>query len=163
MRFVLPLLLVLLTACGEPPVSVTEAPPRAHSQNKATKEAPPEPRTIEREDGILIHIREAGSGPLLTIGDRVTAHVVARVKDSEAPFLSTRSAGYPMTYSLDVAASDTPIEGLRLALAELRVGTLAEIEIPATLAYGEAGLASAGIPADADLVFEVRIKRKLQQ
>jgi len=67
-----------------------------------------------------------------------------------------------MTYSLDVDAPDTPIEGLRLALVELRVGTLAEIEIPAELAYGEAGLESAGIPANAELVFEVRIKRKLK-
>jgi len=152
----------MAAACGKPPVSVTEAPARTRTQKQAKGETPPEPRTIEREDGIVIEILEVGSGPTLTIGDRVSAHVVASVADNEAPFLSTRVAGHPMTYSLDVNTPDTPIEGLRLALTEMRVGTLAEIKIPAELAYGETGLESAGIPADAELVFEVRIKRKLK-
>lgn len=163
MRVTFPCALVLMAAaCGEPPVSVTEAPLGTRTQNDSKREAPPEPRTVEREDGIVINIREAGSGPKLIIGDRVSAHVVGRVAMSEKPFLSTRVAGHAMTYSLDVATLDTPIEGLRLALSELRVGTLAEIKIPAELGYGDAGLESAGIPANAELVFEVRIKRKLK-
>ncbi len=165
MRYWIGITLVLIAACGEPPISVTEAPQRNNGTKSApepAQEAPAEPRTIEREDGIHIEVREAGTGPKLAVGDRVSAHVVARVSESEKPFLSTRISGRPMTYSLDIAAPDTPIEGLRLALSELRVGSLADIKIPAALGYGEAGLESAGIPADADLEFEVRIKRKLK-
>ena len=115
MRTAFALSLILLAACGDPEVSVTEAPnrtPSATTSKPAANEAPLEPRTIEREDGINIEIREVGRGPVLRVGDRVSAHVVARVFESEEPFLSTRINGYAMTYSLDVGASDTPIEGI---------------------------------------------------
>ncbi len=159
------LTLLLLTACGEPPVSVTEAPSTRNSYKRKTElieEVPAAPRTIERTDSILIEIREAGTGRQLRVGDRVSAQVVARVSESETPFLSTRISGRPVTYSLDVSAPDTPVEGLRRALTELRVGTLADIKIPAELAYGEAGLEAAGIPPNSELEFEVRIKRMLK-
>ena len=160
-------MLVLTIACSEQEISVTEAPQQETQRPKSEKveardTTPAEPRTVEREDGIRVEVHEAGSGRPLQVGDRVRAHVVARVRDAEEPFLSTRTTGRPATYSLDVGRPDTPIEGLRRALSELRVGARATLQIPSDLAYGKDGLSAAGIPADADLVFEVTIKSRIQ-
>lgn len=166
MRTLLLLALFATVSCSEQEIAVTEAPSRTENYKDAKAEEaelpPAEPRSIEREDGIAIEVLEAGKGHPLQVGERVRAHVIARVQDAEDPFLSTRTTGRPLTYSVDVGRTDTPIEGLRRALTELRVGSRAKVTIPSDLAYGTEGLPAAGIPADAILEFEIGIKSRIQ-
>ena len=158
--------LLTLVGCSEPPLSVSEAPERAVHASAPVDEATPEPEEptrIERANGLVIDIEEHGQGARLHHGDHVRLHLVGHVEGTELPFVSTRVSGIPMSLHLETSGPDTPIEGLRLALCELRVGTRASVRVPADLAYGEDGLESAGIPGDSRLLFDVHVKARIEE
>ena len=158
--------LLTLVGCSEPPLSVSEAPERVVHARAPIEETAPEseePARIERANGLVIDIEEQGQGPLLRHGDRIRLHLVGHVEGTEAPFFSTRVSGIPMSLHLETSGPETPVEGLRLALCELRVGTRASVRVPADLAYGDRGLESAGIPADSRLLFDVHVKARIEE
>jgi FKBP-type peptidyl-prolyl cis-trans isomerase FkpA len=144
-------------ACAEPvdPSEVGEAP-RARGPDSATKASSSESPSarIEKADGLVVDVIEEGAGPRVREGDRVTLHCVGKLAESGVVFGSSESSGIPLSIRLQ---RDHAILGLVRGLDGLRVGTRASLHIPSALAYGEAGLESSGIPANADLLYEVHV------
>jgi peptidylprolyl isomerase len=114
----------------------------------------PVPRTVEKGDGCTVEITENGAGAVANFGDEVALTCEARVKDSEAKFLSTAGWDVPLRIRIGDPAV---LPGLSRGLLGLSAGTRARIEVPPALAYGEKGSQASGIPADATLVFDVEV------
>jgi FKBP-type peptidyl-prolyl cis-trans isomerase len=114
------------------------------------------PRTEQRGDGLVVEVHAPGQGASVTAQDSVRVHYTAFLPGSEKPFASTRASGAPLVVHL---ASGRPrvIEGLRRGLVGLRPGARVTLRIPAALAWGADGIPSSGVPADADVVFEVDV------
>ncbi len=81
----------------------------------------------------------------------------ARVKDAEQPFATTRGLYQPQRFVLDARSDASPLPALSRALVGLDQGTRARVHVPAALGYGKTGLPSSGVPADAELVFEIEL------
>ncbi len=151
MRAILPCLL-LAVACGEDvdPGEVGEAPRPGSPAPGLLDERPA--MEVEKPGGLRVEVLEEGAGRAVRAGDRVTVQYVARLAEAEEPF--GRSGGIPFTFALRKGGV---IRGLSLGLEGLRVGTRCVLHIPSELGYGAEGLAGAGVPPDADLVYEVEI------
>lgn len=153
------LLPLVLCALGCPehvdPSEVGEAPrvraPDAAAQSTSTE--PPAVR-VEKAGGLVVEVAEHGTGRLVREGDRVEMHCVGTLAATGAVFATSATSGIPLSLWL---RRDSVIPGLVRGLDGLHVGARAKLFIPSALAYGEAGLASAGIPASADLVYEVHV------
>jgi FKBP-type peptidyl-prolyl cis-trans isomerase len=150
-------------ACGEAPNEAgSDRPPESSSSaivpaSKVESEPLATPITIDKGDGCTVVIREEGHGRAARIGDEVTVEYVARVKDAETPFASTSGWSQPCRIALGSPTGPRTISGLTRGLEGLKAGTKATITVPPELAYGKTGVPSAGIPADATLVFDVEI------
>ena len=146
--------LALLTSCGSSAVEVQEATDPGAAADAALLDADPgtEPERIESRDGLVVRLIERGSGPRASVGDRLRLHYRGTVAASGDAFRSTLERGIPD----EVVLGHNPIiPGLERALLGMRAGTRAEVQVPAQLAYGSAGLGA--IPPDADLRFELRL------
>jgi FKBP-type peptidyl-prolyl cis-trans isomerase len=110
--------------------------------------------TLDKGDGCLVEITREGTGRVVGIGDEVVLAYDARVDDTGPPVASTRDWTVPCSVKL---GDPSLIRGLTRGIEGLKVGTEARIEVPPELAYGKAGKPEAGVPADARLVFEVRV------
>lgn len=158
-------LLAALAACGAgcgpgPGHTVAAAGPVAAGAVAAPESAPipavPVPRAVPRTEDLgrdlRVEVLAEGSGPALAPGARARIHYRALAAGAEQPFDSTRGRGIPFAVDL----SRTPIvPGLRLALEGRRAGDELRVHVPAALGWG--ALASAPVPPDSDLVFEVHI------
>ena len=133
-----------LAGCGRDP------------EPKPAPESPslPVPRTVEKGDGCTVEITEDGAGAVANFGDEVALACEARVKDGEAKFLSTAGWDVPLRIRIGDPAV---LPGLSRGLLGLSAGTRARIEVSPALGYGAKGSPSAGIPADATLVFDVEV------
>ena len=130
---------------------VSEAPPP--ESNEAGTDAP-EPKRVVTKGALRIEVLEEGDGRTVRSGDWITVHYRGRLAESETVFDDTHKRGVPYSTWL---RSGKVIRGWERGIEGLRVGTHAVLHIPARLAYGEMGLASAGIPPGADLVYELEI------
>lgn len=117
-------------------------------------DAPATSRTVDKGDGCLVEITREGAGPTVGIGKEIVLEYDARVDDTGPPIASTRDWSVPCRLRL---GDPTLIRGLTRGLEGLKVGSSARIEVPPDLAYGKGGKPESGVPADALLVFEVRI------
>jgi FKBP-type peptidyl-prolyl cis-trans isomerase len=153
----MPLALLLTLACGrsEDGHDLEAEGPREEVVSSVTAVAGP--RTVDRGSGCLVDVIVEGKGRELAAGDEVIFAYEARVCGADAPFASTREWTQPCTAKLDTTGHPPLIAGLVRGLIGLTIGTKARIEVPAELAYGKEGLPSAGIPADAALVFDVEV------
>jgi len=141
--------------CGDPEVEVDEAGTSAGSTAESIPEpALGEPTTRELPGGLVVHVRRPGRGPEARTGDRVSVHYTARISGSETVVESTRSSGIPFEFTL---GRREVVRGLERALQGCRAGAELEVEIPAALAYGEAG--HGDVPSDTDLTFEIELVR----
>jgi FKBP-type peptidyl-prolyl cis-trans isomerase FkpA len=155
--------LAIAWACGdnskdaESEQEAAVSTPLGASSNGTATATSSTPITIDKGDGCVVVIQEEGRGRAARIGDHVTLDYVARVNDSETPFAST--SNWTERCRIELGSLDGPrvVRGLARGLEGLKGGAKATITIPPALAYGKAGLPSAGIPADATLVFEVQV------
>lgn len=155
--------LALASACSDnakdpslQPEPAIASPSRSPSDDAAPASTS-EPITVDKGDGCVVVIQAEGHGPAARIGDEVTLDYVARLSDTETPFASTSSWIEPCRVVLGNVAGPRVVPGLVRGLEGLKEGAKATITVPPALAYGKAGLPSAGIPADATLVFEVHL------
>lgn len=107
-----------------------------------------------RAGGLVVRLETPGSGPAVALGDALTLHYRAFVAEQEQPFDATE--GVPLRVVLG-AAQPRLIEGLTRGLVGLRAGAHARLEIPPALAWGTKGNEAIGVPADAALVYDVRV------
>lgn len=93
-----------------------------------------------------------GSGQEVKSGDSVTAHYTGAVAKDGIIFQSSHDSGQPATFPLSQV-----IKGWTEGVPGMKVGGKRRLLIPAALAYGANPPQGSGIPANADLVFDVEL------
>lgn len=109
----------------------------------------------EREGGLLVEDMVIGTGHEVKPGMAVVAHYHGTLKSTGAEFDSSFTRGEPASFHLDGV-----IAGWTKGLPGMKVGGVRRLTIPSALAYGERS-PSDKIPANADLVFVVRLEDAL--
>lgn len=93
-----------------------------------------------------------GEGAAAEASDTVTVHYVGAIAKTGAVFQSSRDFGKPITFGLDQV-----IAGWKEGVPGMKVGGKRRILIPADKAYGDRPPYGSGIPANADLVFDIEL------
>jgi len=93
-----------------------------------------------------------GTGQEVKPGDKVTVDYTGAVAATGTIFQSSLDSGQPISFPLDGV-----IVGWRDGLPGMKVGGTRRLLIPAAQAYGATPPPGSGIPANADLVFDVTL------
>lgn len=93
-----------------------------------------------------------GTGPAVQPGQTVTVDYTGAVASTGVIFQSSRDLGQPATFPLNQV-----IAGWSQGIPGMKVGGTRRLLIPAALAYGANPPQGSGIPANADLVFDVTL------
>ena len=103
--------------------------------------------TLEKIDTVV------GTGDEATAGSTVTAHYTGAVAATGVIFQSSHDgANQPIPFSLSGV-----IQGWADGVPGMKVGGKRRLLIPAAQAYGATPPAGSGIPANADLVFDIEL------
>jgi FKBP-type peptidyl-prolyl cis-trans isomerase FkpA len=95
-----------------------------------------------------------GDGDEAKAGDSVTVDYTGAVAKTGIVFQSSKDSGQPAQLSLD-----SVIDGWKQGIPGMKVGGTRRLLIPASMAYGSTPPQGSGIPADADLVFDVTLHK----
>jgi len=93
-----------------------------------------------------------GTGSEVKAGDKVTVNYTGAVASTGIIFQSSLDSGQPATFGLSQV-----IKGWTDGIPGMKVGGKRRLLIPAALAYGANPPQGSGIPANADLVFDVEM------
>lgn len=93
-----------------------------------------------------------GTGEAVKQGDSVTVDYTGAVAATGVIFQSSKDTGQPASFSLSQV-----IAGWSQGIPGMKVGGTRRLLIPAKLAYGGNPPPNSGIPANADLVFDVTL------
>ncbi len=93
-----------------------------------------------------------GTGVEAKANDTVTAHYTGAVAATGIVFQSSIDSGSPIPFGLNQV-----IQGWSKGVPGMKEGGKRRLLIPSALAYGANPPAGSGIPADADLVFDVEL------
>lgn len=126
----------------------------ALSDIKPTDTAPAITGDLKTQDGVQYIDLKVGCGDTVAAGASVTAFYAGWVKDGALFDASSKHGTDPATFTLDPSGL---IAGWVQGIPGMKVGGIRRLIIPGALGYGAAGNSSAGIPANADLVFDVAI------
>jgi FKBP-type peptidyl-prolyl cis-trans isomerase len=96
----------------------------------------------------------AGTGDVVKPGATVTVDYTGAVAATGIIFQSSKDSGQPVTFPLSGV-----IPGWTQGIPGMKVGGTRRLLIPASLAYGASPPAGSGIPANADLVFDVTVHK----
>lgn len=96
--------------------------------------------------------RVPGTGTVVESGDTVTCHYTGAIAKTGAVFQSSRDFGKPISFPLSGV-----IAGWTQGVPGMKVGGTRRLYIPSELAYGSRPPFGSGIPADADLVFDIEL------
>jgi len=96
--------------------------------------------------------RVVGTGAEVAPGDTVTCHYTGAVAKTGAVFQSSRDFGKPISFPLSGV-----IAGWTEGVPGMKVGGTRRLTIPAAMAYGSTPPYGSGIPANADLVFDIEL------
>lgn len=99
----------------------------------------------------IIDLKE-GDGEVVKKGATVTAHYTGALAKDGTIFQSSHDMGKPIEFPLD-----SVIKGWTDGVPGMKVGGKRRLLIPYAQAYGESGQPSGGIPAKADLVFDIEL------
>jgi peptidylprolyl isomerase/FKBP-type peptidyl-prolyl cis-trans isomerase FkpA len=108
------------------------------------------PQTI---DGLRIEILKEGIGVAAKKGDMVMVHYTGTLENG-FKFDSSLDRGEPFSFKL---GAGQVIKGWDLGVVGMKIGEKRKLTISSELAYGDAGIPQAGIPAKATLIFEVEL------
>ncbi len=95
---------------------------------------------------------KAGTGATVKAGDTVTVDYTGAVAATGVIFQSSLDTGKPVTFPLNQV-----IEGWTKGIPGMKVGGTRRLLIPAAMAYGANPPSGSGIPANANLVFDVTL------
>jgi peptidylprolyl isomerase len=101
---------------------------------------------------LKINDRVPGTGVEVKPGDTVTCHYTGAVAKTGKVFQSSHDFGKPISFPLDGV-----IAGWTEGVPGMKVGGTRRLLIPAAKAYGANPPSGSGIPADADLVFDIEL------
>ena len=93
-----------------------------------------------------------GTGDEVPAGATITAHYTGAVAATGAVFQSSKEFGRPISFGLGQV-----IKGWTDGVPGMKVGGIRRLLIPAAQAYGSTPPPGSGIPADADLVFDIEL------
>lgn len=93
-----------------------------------------------------------GTGDEVKAGDTVTVHYTGAVAATGTIFQSSKDTGQPVSFGLDQV-----IKGWTEGVPGMKVGGTRRLVIPAAQAYGATPPSGSGIPANADLVFDIEL------
>ena len=136
---------VAITCTNDPSLNYTPAPPLA---GKPLPSYTPQASIPELTCADVV----IGSGAEVTPGATVTAHYTGAVASTGTVFQSSYDQGQPIPFSLSGV-----IPGWSQGVPGMKEGGKRRIYIPASLAYGANPPQNSGIPANADLVFDVEL------
>ena len=148
------------TSTGQPPQGVdagqassSEEPQVA--ETGAGDEDPGQPGATTSSPFTELGITEVvvGDGEAVQPGATVTIHYRGTLRETGEQFDASYDRGQPATFSIMPGAV---IDGFREGLMGMRVGGKRLVQIPWSMAYGEAGRPPV-IPQRADLVFEIEL------
>lgn len=95
-----------------------------------------------------------GTGATVKAGDTVTVDYTGAVAATGVIFQSSKDSGQPVSFGLSQV-----IPGWSQGIPGMKVGGTRRLLIPASLAYGANPPQGSGIPANADLVFDVTLHK----
>ena len=95
-----------------------------------------------------------GTGDTVKPGDTVTVDYTGAVAATGVIFQSSKDTGQPISFGLSQV-----IAGWSQGVPGMKVGGTRRLLIPAALAYGSNPPAGSGIPANADLVFDITLHK----
>ncbi len=95
-----------------------------------------------------------GTGNVVKAGDTVTVHYTGAVASTGVIFQSSKDTGQEVTFPLSGV-----IAGWSQGVPGMKEGGTRRLLIPANLAYGANPPAGSGIPANADLVFDIALSK----
>lgn len=143
------------SAATTPPAAATTKPteaktvdPNAKLQGTQLASFTPVP-TISKLEAIDT---TPGTGDTVKAGDTITVDYTGAVAATGVIFQSSKDTGKPVTFGLSGV-----IAGWSQAIPGMKVGGTRRLLIPANLAYGSNPPSGSGIPANADLVFDVTL------
>lgn len=97
---------------------------------------------------------KTGSGGEVKPGDTVTVDYTGAVAATGVIFQSSLDSGQPVSFPLG-----NVIQGWQEGIPGMKVGGTRRLLIPAAMAYGATPPQGSGIPANADLVFDVTLHK----
>ncbi len=144
-----------------------EAPAKAAKKKKAKKAATADeskdakadtkkeatPKTVTKEDGLVIEDLKVGTGMEAHEGSRVRVHYTGTFMNGKT-FDSNAKDANPEPFTLD---KNHLIAGWVEGIPGMKVGGKRHLKVPFKLAYGENGTPDGTIPPRADLNFEVEL------
>ena len=114
--------------------------------------------TIRLASGLKYIEIKQGQGAPAVAGRRVSVHYTGYLAEDGKQFdTSLRENGNPLSFVLNRSGPGAPIRGFNDGILGMNVGGKRRLFIPAALAYGANPPAGSGIPADADLIFDVEL------
>lgn len=109
---------------------------------------------VAKVDQLQIIDPTAGTGAAVKEGDTVTANYTGAVASTGVIFQSSLDSGQPFTAQI---AAGQLIDGWVKGIPGMKVGGTRRLLIPAAQAYGANPPQGSGIPANADLVFDIQL------
>ncbi|MFA5003876.1 MAG: FKBP-type peptidyl-prolyl cis-trans isomerase [Candidatus Saccharimonadales bacterium] len=101
---------------------------------------------LQRDDRVV------GTGAEATVEDTVTVHYTGALAASGSVFQTSHDFGDPISFPLSGV-----IAGWTQGVPGMKIGGTRRLLIPAALAYGDRPPYGSGIPANADLVFDIEL------
>ncbi|OBA26231.1 hypothetical protein HANVADRAFT_53298 [Hanseniaspora valbyensis NRRL Y-1626] len=130
-----------------------EEPKKEVKQEEPKKEAvPSKPKARVLEGGVIIEDRTIGKGKQCKKNDKVGMRYIGKLKKNEKKVFDKNVKGKPFVFNL---GKGDVIKGWDIGVAGMAVGGERRIIIPAAYAYGRTALP--GIPANSDLIFDVKL------
>ena len=107
---------------------------------------------VSKVDKLQVTDTKVGTGDTVKAGDTVTVDYTGAIASTGIIFQSSKDSGQPVSFSLDGV-----IKGWTEGIPGMKVGGTRRLLIPADLAYGANPPSGSGIPANANLVFDVTL------
>jgi FKBP-type peptidyl-prolyl cis-trans isomerase len=107
---------------------------------------------VDSVSELKIEDRIEGTGDVVEAGATVTCHYTGAVAKTGEVFQTSHDFGKPISFPLSGV-----IAGWTQGVPGMKVGGTRRLLIPAAMAYGSRPPYGSGIPADADLVFDIEL------
>lgn len=107
---------------------------------------------VDTVSDLKIEDRTVGTGQEVKPGDTVTCHYTGAIAKTGAVFQTSHEFGRPISFSLSGV-----IPGWTEGVPGMKVGGTRRLLIPSVKAYGANPPFGSGIPANADLVFDIEL------